>query len=245
MKFSHSKLILVCLALILLTISCSWEDSEWVEKTFIAITFDDQHISIYETALPLLNKFGMPGINVINTGRIGRPELLNWEQVEELEFQHGWETAGHSLTHPNLPDLTYDEVFYQIEQDWLNLKERGLSHETFVLPRGHATERDYEIISQFYRNIRNSRDLHMYYPIDRLNIGYFAYLTSYSADDAIRRITEGVINKEALVVIGFHRFGDPYHTHSCSAEDLFKILQFIADQRLEVITLKEAAQLLN
>ena len=245
MKNSPFKFLFVVLFFLFFTLSCSLEENLWEGKTYIAITFDDQHSSIYDTAFPLLERFGMPGTNVINTGRIGRIGLLNWEQVEELEFLYGWETAGHSLTHPNLPDLTYDEVLYQIEQDWLNLRERGLSHETFVLPRGHATARDYEIIKRFYRNIRNSRDLQMHYPLDRFNIGYFAYLTEYSAEDAIKRITEGVLNKEALIVIGFHRFDDPAHTHSCREEDLLRILQFITGENLEVITLKEVAELLS
>lgn len=229
-----------------MTISCCsfWEDS-FPEKTYIAITFDDQHRSIYEKAYPLMEEYGFRGTNVINTGEIGKADKLTWEQVEYLEFDLGWETAGHTLNHANLPDCTYEEALYQIEQDWQNLKQRGLSHETFVLPRGHATYRDYEIIMQFYENIRNSQDLRMYHPIDRKNIGYFAYLTSYTVADVFVRISEGILNKEALIVIGFHRFDDDSHTHSCSINDFEAILRFIKEQGLEVITIKEAARILS
>lgn len=230
------------LTLIILN-SCSWDSEERVSRTYIVVTFDDQHHTIYDTALPILQEFGFRATNVINTGNIGKPGLLTWQQVEELEFVHGWETAGHTLEHPNLPDCTDEEALYQIEQDWLNLKERGLSHESFALPRGHATLRDYEIIKRFYRNIRNSMDKRMHYPIDRLNIGYFAYLTSYTADDVIRRIDEGIFNQESFIVIGFHRFHDTSHTHSCTAVDFLKIMQYIESLDLEVLTLKEAAAL--
>lgn len=242
-RFLIAKVLgIVCL---LAVSTCSFWEDKFPEKTYVVITFDDQHSTIYETAYPLMEAYGFSGVNVINTGEIGKTDKLTWQQVEELEFMRGWETAGHTLNHANLPECTFEEAFYQIEQDWLNLKQRGLSHETFVLPRGHATYRDYEIIIQFYDNIRNSQDLRMYYPIDRRNIGYFAYLTSYTAEDVFLRITEGILNKEALIVIGFHRFDDENHTHSCSREDFEKILKFIKEQGLEVITIKEAARMLS
>ena len=245
MKGINFRSILLVVFFMLTLLSCSWDEERRLEKTYIVITFDDQHSSIYDVALPIMQQHGFRATNAINTNRIGRTGNLTWQQVEELEFSFSWENAGHTLNHANLPDCTDDEALYEIEQDWLNLKERGLSHETFVLPRGHATERDYLIIKQFYKNIRNSIDSRMYYPIDRWHIGYFPYLTHFTAQDAITRISEGILNKEALIVIGFHRFNDPDHTHSCTEEDLMTILQFIQNQNLPVTTLKEAAELLR
>jgi peptidoglycan/xylan/chitin deacetylase (PgdA/CDA1 family) len=243
MKNTPFNSLAVYFLLVIALFSCSWEGEERTDQTYIVITFDDQHHTIYDVALPLMEKFGFQATNVINTGRIGSGDRLTWQQVEDLEFHYGWETAGHTLHHPNLPFLNDEEALYQIEQDWINLKERGLSHETFALPRGHATERDYEIIRRFYKNIRNSRDKRMYKPIDRLNIGYFAYLSSYSAEEAIMRITEGILEKETLIVIGFHRFNDPNHTHSCTEAEFYRILKFIASLELEVVTLKRGIEI--
>ncbi|MBW6515904.1 MAG: polysaccharide deacetylase family protein [Candidatus Cloacimonetes bacterium] len=245
MKSILFRSILLIAVIMLTLLSCSWDEERRLAKTYIVITFDDQHSSIYDIALPIMQQHGFKATNAINTNRIGRTGNLTWQQVEELEFSMGWETAGHTLNHANLPDCDDDEALYEIEQDWLNLKERGLSHDTFVLPRGHATERDYQIIKRFYKNIRNSIDSRMRYPIDRWHIGYFPYLTHFTAQDAITRISEGILNKEALIVIGFHRFNDPEHTHSCAEEDFIQIMHFIKDQGLTLITLKEAAELLR
>ena len=245
MKTSGYRSFSLSLLLIILLFSCSDDNMQMLNRTYIVITFDDQHSSIYDIALPIMDDFGFRATNAINTGLIGAPSRLNWEQVEKLEFERGWETAGHSLTHANLPDCTDEEVLFEIEQDWLNLRNRGLSHETFVLPRGHATQRDYEIIRRFYNNIRNSRDIRMFYPLDRNNIGYFPYINSYSFEDVIARITEGVLGRENLIIIGFHRFNDPSHSHNCSEEDFREILRFIANQNLPVITIKEAAEMLR
>jgi len=245
MKNTCFKIILILLVTILILPSCSWDENDRLEMTYIVITFDDQHASIYDHAFPLMSHYGFRATNAINTGDIGSVGKLSWQQVEELEFVYGWETAGHTLNHVNLSECTDEEALYQIEQDWLNLRERGLSHQTFVLPRGRATNRDYQIIKQFYHCIRTSKDSRMFYPLDQWNIGYFSYLSSFSADDAIRRITEGIFNKEVLIVIGFHRFNEPDHSHNCSVEDFNRILMFIHNHGLPVTTLKEVCEILR
>ncbi len=233
--------------LFILLISCDFNLSSKIDKTYITITFDDQDNSIYFNALPIMNEFGFKATNVINTGRIGQENLLDWNQVEELEFEHGWETAGHTLHHVNLPDCTLEEAEYEIGQDWENLVNHNLSHETFALPGGHATPRDFEIILRYYKNIRNSRDFKMKYPVDRKYIGYFFYQSSYTAEDAIARIQRGISNQECLVVLGFHRIKEETGNapDNCKPDDFRIILEYLDLNGFEVITIKEAAERLS
>ena len=241
MTISSFKMLFFILTYVLA--SCQYPVGSYNDKTYLIITFDDQHESIYNVALPLMSQYGFRATNAVNTGFIGRDGALSWDELEELEFVHGWETAGHTLYHANLPELNDNEALFQIERDWLNLKERNLSHETFVLPRGHATARDFKIIKKFYRNIRTSRDIRMHHPVDNQYLGYFAYITPYNAEDAIARISSAVLRKERVVIIGFHRFGDPEYSHNCDPEDFAQILDFIASQELEVLTIKEFVHL--
>ena len=231
----------------LIFVSCEITTDIASEKTYVIITFDDQHESIYTTALPIMQEFGFKATNVINTGVIGSEDELTWAQVEELEFEHEWETAGHTLHHITLTTTPIELVEHEIYQDWQNLKDHGLSHETFALPSGKANQEHYNIILQYYKNVRTSLNCVTFAPIDRTDLGYYAYLSGYSAANAKARIMRAKQNKECIVTIGFHRVLEQSDGHptNCKPEDFYKIMQFIDDNNFEVITIKEACELLS
>ncbi|MBN2460834.1 MAG: polysaccharide deacetylase family protein, partial [Candidatus Cloacimonetes bacterium] len=139
--------------LFLLPGGCDFPPSSWDGRTKIAITFDDQHESVYTVALPMMQEYGFRATNFINTAHMGMTGCYGWTEAEELELVHGWETGGHTLHHYNLPTLDPETLEQEIYQDWLNLKDHGLSHESFALPAGHATEEQFLLINRYYRNI--------------------------------------------------------------------------------------------
>ena len=237
----------ISLFIVLLLISCEIATELASEKTYVIITFDDQHESIYSTALPIMQEFGFRATSVINTGVIGNDDKLTWSQVEELEFVHNWETAGHTLHHITLTTSLLELVEYEIYQDWLNLKEHGLSHSTFALPSGKANQEHYNIILQYYQNVRTSQNISTFAPIDRTDLGYYVYLTGFTAVNVKARILRAKQNKECLVIIGFHRILEEagIHPTNCKPEDFYDIMQFISENDLEVITIKEACELLS
>ncbi len=221
---------------------CEFISQPEINDPIIVITFDDADISIYNNALPLLASYNYPVTNVINTCWIGLPEKLNWDQVEELEHVHGWETAGHTLHHVNLPDCDYETALYEIEQDWQNLIDHNLSHETFALPNGHVTSWQYEIILEFYQNVRTSLDIDHIAPVNRTLLGYFAYQTAYDVIDVKQRILQGIENREVMIIIGFHKIrpDDDGYIANCQPEEFAEILDFINNNNFTVLTLKEA-----
>lgn len=228
--------------ILLLLFSCQVTNLPETAKPIVIITFDDQHISIYDVALPILQQYNFPATSFINTLSIGAADKLSWPQVEELEFDYNWETAGHTLHHVQLTALTLEETDYEVGQDWQNLKDHCLSHDSFALPSGHATEAQYDIISQYYRNIRSSRDLRESIPLDREHLGYFAYQTDFTAQDAINRIQLACERHEVIVTIGFHRIlNTPAgHPRNCTPDDFSEIIEFIHNNDFQVLTLKAA-----
>jgi len=237
----------ISLIFIITIIGCDVVTDIAPEQTYVIITFDDQHESIYNIALPAMNDYGFKATNVINTAVVGRDEKLTWEQVEELEFEYGWETAGHTLHHITLTTTPMEIVEREIYQDWLNLIDHNLSHCTFALPSGKANIEHYDIILQYYDNVRTSMNCNTYAPVDRTDLGYYVYLTGYTAENVKARILRAIQNKECLITIGFHRFLDEADGHptNCKPNDLYEILRFINDNELEVITIKEACELLS
>ena len=86
----------------------------------IVLTFDDAYLDFYETAWPLLRKYGFTAtifvpVNFVEgradwDGEFGEPaRLMNWEQVVELHAQ-GVGVGSHGCSHTRLSDLSESEV---------------------------------------------------------------------------------------------------------------------------------------
>jgi peptidoglycan/xylan/chitin deacetylase (PgdA/CDA1 family) len=77
----------------------------------IVLTFDDGHINVYENAFPIMKKLNFPGVIYILPKRIGAPEFVNEEQINEM-LAAGWDIGNHSNNHL---DLTTDHDIVRAE----------------------------------------------------------------------------------------------------------------------------------
>lgn len=68
----------------------------------VAITFDDAYESVYTNAAPRLARRDYPYTIFVNTGSVGGPGYMNWEQLRELEQKAGVTIANHSHDHGHL-----------------------------------------------------------------------------------------------------------------------------------------------
>jgi peptidoglycan/xylan/chitin deacetylase (PgdA/CDA1 family)/SAM-dependent methyltransferase len=86
----------------------------------IVLTFDDAYLDFYETAWPLLRKYGFTAtifvpVNFVEgqadwDSEYGEPaKLMNWEQIAELHTQ-GVGVGSHGCSHTMLPELSDSEV---------------------------------------------------------------------------------------------------------------------------------------
>ena len=235
------KKIYKILLLAILLVSCKFPTSQRNKKPYIVITFDDQYVSQYTEALPILNDYGFKVTNFINTARIGTAGRCTWQMIEEMDFEYGWEIGGHSLNHPYLPNISLEKMRHEIEQDWQNLRDRGLSHESFAIPSGSIDPDRLAIVLEFYQNIRNSMDNQLFYPIDRTNLGYFSYDSSFTPQTIISRFIRATENGEYAVILGFHKIADDDEGFgaNCPPEEFRDIMQWIFDNDYEVVTIKE------
>ncbi|MGC9361721.1 MAG: polysaccharide deacetylase family protein [Candidatus Syntrophosphaera sp.] len=206
----------------------------------ICFTFDDQHQSVWEYALPVLQDHGFAATNFVNSGRIGNPGQLDWDQVLALENDHGWETGGHTFDHEHLIMLDYAEADSAITLDRLNLIEHGLNPRGFALPRGECPIAYYEIISRQYDYARTTMDISMQQPLNPYAIGYFPIHTGWTAEHVRARVNRGIADGEALIVIGFHCLENPESAANCPVSEFERIIRYVEDTGLEVMSLSEA-----
>lgn len=113
-----------------------------------AITFSyDDGVTQDIRLIEIFNKYNLKGTFNLNSGLLGRPGML---PIEGKEISHvknkpedvgniyeGHEVAVHTLTHPNLVNVSDDEVFRQVEEDRVKLSELcGYEVEGMAYPCG-------------------------------------------------------------------------------------------------------------
>lgn len=102
----------------------------------IIITFDDGDISVYETAFPIMHKYGLTGVVYIVGNYMNTDGYMSADQIKEL-VAAGWEVGSHSMNHRDLRKI---ELYFQrievVESRKLIREATGSSVDTFAYPFG-------------------------------------------------------------------------------------------------------------
>ncbi len=128
------------------------------KKINILITFDDGYQSWVDTALSVLRTHGVTALFFINSGlidtatngtdtdtfmrerlRISPKKALSWEGVTSLH-DAGHTIGGHTQSHPNLAEVSPEEIFQEIKNDKKNIEEKlEITVTDFAYPFGTHT----------------------------------------------------------------------------------------------------------
>jgi peptidoglycan/xylan/chitin deacetylase (PgdA/CDA1 family) len=106
------------------------------------ITFDDGHITNYEVALPLLQKYGLMARFFITAGWTGqKASYMNWEELRKLHSS-GQQIGAHGWSHALLTRCNPSELEMELTRSRLILEEKlGAAVTTMSLPGGRYNKR--------------------------------------------------------------------------------------------------------
>jgi peptidoglycan/xylan/chitin deacetylase (PgdA/CDA1 family) len=119
----------------------------------IGLSFDDGYQDIADHALPVLRELGFAATVFISTGVTdGRasftwyehqPPLLDWETIRELDREGVMRFEPHTVTHPNLLQLSAADARFEIVESKAELERRlDRPTTTFCYPAGLFGERE-------------------------------------------------------------------------------------------------------
>jgi len=106
----------------------------------VIITFDDGDISVYETAFPIMQKYGLTGVAYIVGNYMDTEGYMTAEQIKELAAA-GWEIGSHSRSHRDLTKLRIPVQRQEIYQARRDLEQAtGVQASTFAYPFGKMND---------------------------------------------------------------------------------------------------------
>ncbi|WP_306053103.1 polysaccharide deacetylase family protein [Natronococcus wangiae] len=127
----------------------------------VMIQFDDNHVTDYTKALPILEEYGYPAVTFVNPGRIeaetnGRTDpggypRITIDQTHELR-DAGWVVANHCYNHPSLAELDRDEQEDEIRRgkEWLENEGFDEGARYFAYPHGSYDATTLELIDEYH-----------------------------------------------------------------------------------------------
>ncbi len=111
-----------------------------LDRSSVAITFDDGYRDNYTNAFPVLKKYGFQATVYVITGSVRKDELdrtyLSWGEIKEMQSA-GIEMGSHTASHPRLTSVDLSSAKQEIEQSKRGIEQKlGTACESFCYPGG-------------------------------------------------------------------------------------------------------------
>jgi peptidoglycan/xylan/chitin deacetylase (PgdA/CDA1 family) len=124
------------------------------KEPLITVTFDDGWESIYKTAMPELQKYGIHTTQYVLSGTENYPGYMSWNQIKAIQ-KAGHEIACHSVSHPDLTTLADDELSKQLDGCKTEVGKKLGPALNFASPYGSYNSRTIAAIKKVYGSQRN------------------------------------------------------------------------------------------
>ncbi len=221
------------------------------QEPLVSVTFDDGFESIYKTALPLLQKYGIHSTQYIIAGKFDDPFYVSESQVAQMQ-RGGHEIACHTMTHTDLTTLDDAGLEYQLGQcKSILTKDFGIISD-FASPYGAADEHTNAVTAKYFDSQRNTNgdptngvsnlDVNVEDGFQRFNI----IGVTVRHDTTIKELQDLVKFARAnngWLVLTYHQADDANSSQfAVDPAQLEKQLAYLSSTNVRIVTVHEALQ---
>lgn len=206
-----------------------------------SIEFDDGFQSAYTQALPMLDANHVKATWFIISGHIGDPSYITKDEVIYL-MKDGQEIGDHTVTHPNLADLTASQQKAQIQKS-TNYLQALLSAplKAFAYPYGARNgDTSFLLSTAGYVSARTTD-----WGINVKDMTDPMQLKAYCFDSSINvSAIQGIIDNagpNTWTILVFHRVGELGNIISVNPEIVKATIDYLIQKHATIITQSDGA----
>lgn len=163
-----------------------------LSRKTLTITFDDGYKDNL-IALELCEKYKIPFVLYITTGMIGEEQYLNEDEIKLFHKSPFCTLGTHSVTHPHLEELSYEEQYKELNDSKLVLESiigEEVTHMSY--PHGSFNENTLKIVEELKYKFIGSSEIGINTQ-NNLDYRYIRRIEIVASDDLIelQRKAEG------------------------------------------------------
>ncbi len=140
----------------------------------VLVTFDDGHRSYLQYALPILERYQIPSVNFLIWEHMNDKFWKDYMTLEEVKqiSNHPLVTFGsHTISHPNLKEISKEEAWIEIKESKIKLEEFwGRPVHYFCYPGGSFNEEIIKLVQQAEYRLAFRTSLKPGYPVTLYSI---------------------------------------------------------------------------
>lgn len=200
----------------------------------VSLTFDDGNASQYSTIRPLLLSKGQKGVFYVNSGLVGQASYMTWAQLTDLK-KAGFEIAGHTSNHVELPTLSLSQMRTEINGDYSAFVARGITPTNFAAPFGAYDNISLSLVAKRYNSHRAFANQGLnFWPYNKYLL-YVRYVTNQTSVDQAKAWVDEAQAQNGWLVLVFHEIltpVDPEDTYSWTIEQFTAFLDYLNSKQI-------------
>ena len=216
---------------------------EKMPEAVVTLCFDDGYSSVYEVAFPLLKQYHYPATVFVIPSVLGQKGYLTLNQLRILS-NNGWEIGSHTWSHPNLTEISLEEVEKELKKSKEWLLDKGFKVYSFAYPYGAFNEEIIEKVKKYYKVARIGEGTFNDIPLSQEEIYTIKALDVNSPSikdvDDIKAIIKKAKEEKKWLVLIFHRINEEgFPKISVSDKFLEEILKTLKEENFKGIKVED------
>lgn len=214
------------------------ENVQYIKKIpTVSFTSDDGWAQELTIMKPILDEYNVPATCALISNN-----LSNIKERLDLQHNHGWEFASHTVTHSVLTSLTEEEIDNELKNSKTQLESLGFKINTIVYPTGASNETVERIAKKYYKSgYRYQQGVNSgvidSFRIYRVPLGAYYNTTGQDTLEFYKSKVDEAIANNGWVIFCLHPYADTFDT--TQQQYLRNLIEYVQEKNILITTLSD------